>query len=54
MKEKVAEVAEMKDIFFEKADKLDQILKQVAKLLAVNTNYATMISSPKSSLSKSL
>ena len=47
MKEKVAEVAEMKDIFFEKADKLDQILKQVAKLLAVNTNYATMISSPK-------
>lgn len=47
MKEKVAEVAEMKDVLIEKADKIDQLLKQVAKLLAVNTNYATMISSPK-------
>ena len=46
MKEKIAEVDEMKDILIEKADKLDHLLKHVAKLLAANTNYATMISAP--------
>lgn len=46
MQEKVTEVAEMKEVMIEKADKVDQLLKQVAKLLAVNTNYATMISAP--------
>jgi heat-inducible transcriptional repressor len=46
MKERIAEVDEMKALFLEKADKLDLLLKQVAKLLAVNTNYATMISAP--------
>lgn len=46
MKEKIAEVDEMKDILIEKADKLDHLLKHVAKLLAANTNYATMISVP--------
>lgn len=46
MKEKIAEVDEMKDILIEKADKLDYLLKHVAKLLAANTNYATMISAP--------
>lgn len=46
MKEKIAEVDEMKDVLIEKADKLDHLLKNVAKLLAVNTNYATMISAP--------
>ena len=46
MKEKIAEVDEMKDVLIEKADKLDQLLKHVAKLLAKNTNYATMISAP--------
>lgn len=46
MKEKIAEVDEMKDVLIEKADKLDPLLKNVAKLLAVNTNYATMISAP--------
>lgn len=46
MKEKIAEVDEMKDVLIEKADKLDHLLKDVAKLLAVNTNYATMISAP--------
>ena len=44
MKEKIAD--EMKDVLIEKADKLDHLLKNVAKLLAVNTNYATMISAP--------
>lgn len=46
MKEKIAEVDEMKDVLIEKADKLDHLLKNVANLLAVNTNYATMISAP--------
>ena len=30
----------------EKSDKVDQVLKQAAKVLAVNTNYATMVSAP--------
>lgn len=46
MKEKDAQVAEMKEVLLEKADKMEQLLKQAAKLLAVNTNYATMISTP--------
>lgn len=46
MKEKIAEVDEMKDVLIEKADKLDHLLKHVAKLLVTNTNYATMISAP--------
>lgn len=46
MVEKDREVAELKDLIIEKADKTDQMLKQVAKVLAMNTNYATMVSSP--------
>lgn len=46
MQEKIAEVDEMKEIILKKADKLDKTLKQVARLLAANTNYATMISTP--------
>jgi heat-inducible transcriptional repressor len=33
-------------MMIEREDKMDHLLKQVAKLLAVNTNYATMISAP--------
>ena len=44
MKEKESEVQEIKDLMIEKTDKLDKMLKQVAKVLASNTNYATMIS----------
>lgn len=47
MQEKISEVDEMKNVMLEKADKLDHLLKHVAKLLATNTNYASMISSPK-------
>lgn len=46
MKDKIAEVDEMKEVMIEKADKVDQLLKQVARLLATNTNYASIISSP--------
>ena len=46
MKEKEKEVDELKDLLIEKEGKLDHLLKQTAKLLATNTNYATMISAP--------
>jgi len=48
MEEKEKEVQEMKEMLLEKEEKMDQLLKQVAKVLAVNTNYATMISAPTS------
>lgn len=46
MEEKVREVEEIKEVLLEKEDKMDAMLKQVAKVLATNTNYATMISAP--------
>lgn len=46
MAEKEQEVVEMREQMLEKADKMDKILKQAAKVLAVNTNYATMVSAP--------
>ena len=30
----------------EKSDKMDKVLKQVAKVLATNTNYAAMVAVP--------
>lgn len=44
--EEKKEVEDMKEILIEKADKMERLLKHVAKSLAVNTNYATMISAP--------
>ena len=46
LEEKEKEVEEMKELLLQKEDKIDDLLKQVAKVLAVNTNYATMISAP--------
>lgn len=46
MEEKEKEVTEMKELMIQKQDKMDLVLKQVAKVLANNTNYATMITSP--------
>lgn len=46
MEEKEQEVVEMQEQLLQKADKMDHILKQAAKVLAANTNYATMISAP--------
>ena len=40
------EVNEMKEVLIEKADKIERMLKQAARSLAVNTNYASMISAP--------
>lgn len=47
LKSKDAEVKEMKELLVDKADKIDNLLKQVAKLLAQNTNYTTMVTKPK-------
>lgn len=46
MSEKEQELTEMQDQMLEKADKMDQLLKQAARVLANNTNYATLVSSP--------
>ena len=45
--DKAQEVHDMKAELTEKASKIDDLLKRVAKLLAVNTNYATMVSGPR-------
>lgn len=46
MEEKEQEVIEIQEQLLQKADKMDKVLKQAAKVLAMNTNYATMISAP--------
>ena len=46
MEERVREVDEKLELVIEKADRLDKVLKSAAKLLASNTQYAAMISSP--------
>lgn len=46
MAEKEAETTAIQNIMLERYDKLEQALKQIVKVLAANTNYATLISSP--------
>ena len=46
MAEKDREVVEMKEMLVERQDKMETLLKQVARVLAQNTQYATMISAP--------
>lgn len=46
MEQKDKELEELKEMMVQKEDKMDLLLKQVAKLLATNTNYASMISTP--------
>lgn len=52
MKEKESEVAELRELVLEKTDKMEKVLKQAARVLASNTNYATMISVPQYSGSR--
>ena len=47
MEENARQVEELKEMLVEKEEKMDHLLKQVAKVLAVNTNYATMVSAPR-------
>ena len=46
MADKEQELSDLKNVVLEKSDKLDKVLKQAARVLANNTNYATMISAP--------
>jgi heat-inducible transcriptional repressor len=46
MQDKEREVAQLKENLLEKEERLDQLLKQTARLLATNTNYASMVSAP--------
>lgn len=43
---KEAEVEQMREMLLDKEEKLEDLLKQVARRLAADTNYATMISAP--------
>lgn len=52
MEEKDKEISEMKDFVIEKTEKMEKVLKQAAKLLASNTNYATLVSAPAYSKNK--
>jgi heat-inducible transcriptional repressor len=44
--DKNKELENMREILIDKADRLESLLQQVAKLLAVNTNYTTMVTTP--------
>ncbi|MEG0580338.1 MAG: heat-inducible transcriptional repressor HrcA, partial [Niameybacter sp.] len=46
MREKEQEVSEIHEMMIEKTDRMEKVLKQVVKVLASNTNYATMITAP--------
>lgn len=47
MQEKEREVVELKEMLLERQDKMETLLKQVARVVAQNTQYAAMISAPR-------
>ena len=46
MENKEQEISKREDALLEKTDKVEKVLQQAAKVLASNTNYATMVSAP--------
>lgn len=52
MQEKEREVDELKEMLLERQDKIENMLKQVAKAVAQNTQYAAMISAPQTHRNK--
>ncbi len=46
MKEKEEEIEGLCSLMIEQTDKMDKVLKKVARMLASNTNYAAMVSVP--------
>ena len=46
MENKEQEINRREDALLEKTDKVEKVLQQAAKVLASNTNYATMVSAP--------
>ncbi len=47
MQEKDNEVAEIQELMIQRVDRLESVLKKLAKLLARDTNYAALISGPR-------
>lgn len=47
MEQKEREVKEQQELLIQKQDKMELMLKQVVRVLANNTNYATMITAPR-------
>ena len=47
MEEKDREISELKNMLLDTEGKMDTMLKNVAKVLAVNTEYTTVVSAPK-------
>ena len=52
MEQKEREVVEMKEMLLERQDKMELLLKQIVKVLAQNTQYATLISAPQTHRNK--
>ena len=46
IQEKDQEVTEFKELMIRRTDRMEQVLKQIVKVLATNTNYAALISTP--------
>lgn len=46
MEKKDEEIREVKTMLLEKADKMENLLEQATKLLAANTNYTAMVTTP--------
>ncbi len=47
LQEKNSEVAEIQELMIQRVDRLESVLKKLAKLLARDTNYAALISGPR-------
>ncbi len=52
MEVKEQELGELEEQMLDKADRMEQLLKQAARVLASNTNYATMVSTPMNNSNK--
>lgn len=52
LESKDKEISDMKEFVIEHTERMELVLKQVAKMLAQTTNYATMITTPKNSRNK--
>src|SRR5699024_2453661 len=46
MEDKVSEVNDLKELLIQKVDRMDNLLRQIAKLLADKTNYTSLVSKP--------
>ena len=46
IKEKDSQVSQMQELMIQRVDRMELLLKQLARLLAANTNYTTLISGP--------